>query len=119
MANKVMNYEATMIFSVLNGEEAVAGLVERFKKLITDNATVDHIDEWGRRRLAYPINDELDGHYLLVEFSSKPDFPAELDRVFNITDGVLRTMIICKEEDKKAAKKQKEVPAAAAEQDNA
>lgn len=92
------NYEAVMVFSVKNGDEAVAALVEKFKTLIEKNATLQSIDEWGKRKLAYLINKESEGYYVLVNFESEADFPAELDRVFKITDGVLRTLIIKKDE---------------------
>ena len=90
------SYEVVLIFSVSKGEEATAALVERFKNLIAENATVEHVDEWGKRKLAYLINDEAEGYYVLVNFESEADFPAELDRITNITDGVLRSMIIKK-----------------------
>lgn len=90
MTNK---YEAAMVFSVTNGEDAVAALFEKFKKLIEDNGTIENIDEWGKRKLAYPINDELEGQYYIVDFASDATFPAELDRVAKITDGVLRLMV--------------------------
>lgn len=101
MANTSMSYETIMVFSTTLGEEGVNALSEKFKALIGENATVDKVEEWGKRRLAYPINDELEGVYLYVEFTSNPDFPAELDRVYKITDGVLRTLIVRKEEDNK------------------
>lgn len=91
-------YEVVMVFSLANGEDAAKALVERFNKLIADNATIDNVEEWGRRRLAYPINDELEGYYVLTEFTSNSDFPAELDRVFLITDGTLRSMVIRKDD---------------------
>lgn len=90
------NYEVMMVFSVKNGEEAAVALKEKFQTLIEANGTIDSVDEWGKRRLAYLINDEEEGYYVLVNFSAEPAFPAELDRVFKITDGVLRTMIIKK-----------------------
>lgn len=89
-------YEAMMIFSVLNGEEATNALVEKFKALVSENGTIENVDDWGKRRLAYPINDEVEGYYILVNFESQPNFPAELDRVAKITDGVLRVMVISK-----------------------
>ena len=92
----VNNYETIMVFSLKDGEEAVQQLVEKFKSLIETNATLDSIDEWGKRRLAYPINYESEGYYILVNFSANVDFPAELDRVSKITDNVLRTLIIKK-----------------------
>lgn len=89
-------YEAMMVFSVLNGDEATTALVEKFKALVAENGTIENVDDWGKRRLAYPINDEVEGYYIIVNFESNPEFPAELDRVAKITDGVLRTMVIAK-----------------------
>ena len=91
MAN---SYETMLVFSVANGDEAVTALVEKFKALIEANGTIDSIDEWGKRKLAYPINYETEGYYMLVNFTCEPDFPAELDRVVKITEGVLRSLIV-------------------------
>ena len=93
MTNK---YELAMIFSVANGEEATTALVEKFKALIEANGTIENVDDWGKRRLAYLIDDEAEGHYVITTFESNADFPAELDRIAKITDGVLRTMVIKK-----------------------
>ena len=90
------SYEEVLIFSVSKGEEATAALVEKFKTLIAENATVENVDEWGKRKLAYLIDDEAEGYYVLVNFESEADFPAELYRITIITDGVLRSMIIKK-----------------------
>ena len=90
------NYEATMVFSVANGDKATTALVEKFKALIAENGTVKNVDDWGKRRLAYPINDETEGYYIIVSFESVPSFPAELDRIAKITDGDLRVMVIAK-----------------------
>ena len=92
----VNSYEIVMVFSVQQGEEATAALVEKFKTMIESNATEVSVDEWGKRKLAYPINDEPEGFYVLVNFKSETEFPMELDCVLNITDGVLRSMIIRK-----------------------
>ncbi len=92
------NYETVMVLSVKNGEEATQALVEKFTKLIEKNATLQSIDEWGKRKLAYLINKESEGYYVLVNFESEAEFPAELDRVYKITDGVLRSLIIKKDE---------------------
>ena len=100
------SYEAVFIFSLTLGEEGVAEIKEKFKSLIEQNAEIGEIDEWGKRRLAYLINDEADGFYVLYNFVSGPEFPAELDRVSKITDGVLRSMIIRKEETKEVVKKE-------------
>ncbi len=92
----VTKYEAMMVYSVANGEEATAALTEKFKTLISDNGTLENVDEWGKRKLAYLINDEAEGYYVLFNFECDANFPAEIDRVAKITDGVLRTMIIKK-----------------------
>ena len=92
----MVKYEAAMIFSVANGEEATAALKEKFNDLIAKNGTVENVDDWGKRRLAYLINDEADGYYVFFTFESAPEFPAELERIAKITDGVLRVMVIKK-----------------------
>ena len=93
MAKKQESYELMTVFSLKNGEEAVKELVEKFKSKIEAAATLDEVNEWGKRKLAYPINDEPDGYYALYSFTATPDFPAELERVLNITDGVLRFLV--------------------------
>ena len=86
-------YEACMVFSVAGGEEAVNGLKEKFNNLIAENGTVEGVDEWGKRKLAYLINDKPEGYYVLAKFEAAPEFPAELDRILHITDGVVRSLI--------------------------
>ena len=93
MTNK---YEACMIFSVAGGEESVNGLKEKFATLIAENGAVENVDEWGKRKLAYLINDEDNGYYVLYNHTCDADFPAELSRVLKITDGVLRSLVIKK-----------------------
>ena len=90
-------YETMLITSAALDEEASAALVGKFKSLIEANGTIDSIDEWGKRRLAYPINDLHEGHYVLMTFTAAPELPAELDRVFKITDGILRSIIVAVE----------------------
>lgn len=89
-------YEAVLVFSLKAGDEAVTALNEKFQALIAENATVENVDEWGKRKLAYPINYEAEGFYVFTTFESAPEFPAELERVAGITDGVLRVMVIKK-----------------------
>ena len=93
MAN---SYETMFVFSVANGDESVAALVEKFKALIEANGTIESVDDWGKRKLAYPINYETEGYYYLVNFTSEPEFPAELDRIVKITDGAIRSLTIKK-----------------------
>ena len=95
-------YETMLITSATLDEEATAALVGKFKTLIEKNGTIENVDEWGKRKLAYPINDETEAVYTVITFTSAPEFPAELDHVYGITDGVLRSMIIAKEEEAEA-----------------
>ena len=98
MAKVNANYEVVYILDPAMGEEAIAAMIEKFKTLVQTQGTVTEVDEWGKRRLAYPINDLNEGHYVLMTFTAEPSLPAELDRVLKITEGVMRSMIICKDE---------------------
>ena len=91
------SYEAVFIFSTKLGEEGVAEIKEKFRSLIEQNSEIGEVDDWGTRKLAYPINDETDGDYVLYNFVSGAAFPAELERVGKITDGVLRSMTVRKD----------------------
>ena len=89
-------YETMLVCSVKDGEEAAKSLADKFQALIEKNAVADSVkvDTWGARKLAYPINYETDGFYTVFNFEAEPEFPAELERNFNITDGVLRSLTI-------------------------
>lgn len=89
-------YETIMVFSLKKGEEAAKELAEKFKALVESNGTLESVDEWGKRKLAYLINYEAEGYYVLYNYEAEPAFPAELDRIAKITDGVLRTLIVKK-----------------------
>ena len=96
MSKPNASYDTILVITTKNGEDATTALVEKFKALIEQNGTIDSVDDWGKRRLAYEIQDEVEGHYVLVNFTCPPEFPAELDRVYKITDGVLRSLIVAK-----------------------
>lgn len=98
MAKLSANYEAVFILRPDLSEEATAALVAKFKTLVEGKATLNEVDEWGKRRLAYPIQDLNEGYYVLMTFTAAPEFPRELDRIFRITDGVMRSLIVCKDE---------------------
>lgn len=91
------SYETIMVLNTKLEEDALKALIAKFTDLIAANGAIESVDEWGKRRLAYEIEDETEGYYVLVNFTSEPDFLKELDRVYNITDGVLRTIIIRKD----------------------
>lgn len=93
------NYETVMVISMKQGEEGIQALIEKFKALIEKHATLQSVDEWGKRKLAYLINKESEGYYVLMNFESEASFPAELDRIYKITDGIMRSLIIRKSDD--------------------
>lgn len=98
MAEKLIySYETIFIIDAALEEDAVNALKEKFTNLIAENGTVENVDEWGKRRFAYEIDDKTEGYYVLVDFTSDGDFPKELDRQYRITDGILRTIIIRKD----------------------
>ncbi len=112
MANIISSYETMFIVDMSNGEEAVKALVEKFTDLIAKNGTVEEVNEWGSRKLAYPINDLNEGYYVIVNFKSAPSFPAELERIFGITEGIMRSVVI-KLDEKMLAKKAAKAASAA------
>ena len=101
MANEIQSYayESILVVSCKLGEEEQKAVIEKFKNLIEKHATLKNVDEWGKRKLAYLINKESEGYYVLFDFESTAEFPAELDRIFKITEGVMRSLIIKKEDE--------------------
>ena len=91
-------YELVFVLSLSKGEEAVEALKAKFIDMIGKHGTLGEVEEWGKRKLAYPINYETEGFYVVAQFECDENFPAELDRVINITDGVLRSLIVAKGE---------------------
>ncbi len=102
--DKISSYETLFIVDAQQGDDGIKALVDKFTGLIAANGTIESVDEWGKRKLAYPINDLTEGYYVLVNFKSAPTLPLELERVFGITDGILRNIVI-KHDEKKRAKK--------------
>jgi small subunit ribosomal protein S6 len=87
-------YESIFVVDLQKGEEEVKALVEKFTKLIADNGAIEEVDEWGKRRLAYPIYDLNEGYYVLVKFTAPAQFVAELERIFGITEGIMRSIVV-------------------------
>ena len=102
---KVLNsYETLFVVDCTLGEESVKAIVDKFTTLISENATIESVDEWGKRRLAYAIDYKNEGYYVLVNFKSEGAFTLELERVFGITEGILRSIVIKHIDDKKTVK---------------
>lgn len=97
MAKVISSYETLFVVDLQLGEEGVASTIEKFKSLIAANGEVTEVNEWGKRRFAYPVNDQNDGYYVLVNFTAAPEFPAELKRIYNITEGIMRSVIVKKD----------------------
>ena len=93
MAKTTEKYEVLYVLNPNLTEEETQAIVEKFKTLIEQNGTVDEMEEWGKRKLAYEINYLTESYYVLVKFTSGPELPAELDRILGITDGVIRSLV--------------------------
>lgn len=96
MVEVINKYETIFIIDKDQTEEQVNEIVEKFKALISSNGEIESVDVWGKRRFAYPINDKNEGYYVLINFSSKPDFPKELERIYGITEEIVRQIIVNK-----------------------
>lgn len=94
MAKVDSGYETIFIVDLQKGEEGVKALVDKFTGLIAENGNIVETDEWGKRRLAYPINDLAEGYYVLVKFTAPAHFVSELERIFGITEGIMRSIVV-------------------------
>ena len=95
MEQLTSKYENVFIVSPDLTEDAAKALLEKFTGIITGNGgIIDSVNEWGKKKLAYPIDDYTEGYYFVVNFTAVATLPAELERVFNITDGILRSLIV-------------------------
>ena len=98
MAKVSAKYEVVYIVNPTKSEDDIKAIVAKFQSLAEQHATAVEVEEWGKRKLAYEIDDQTEGYYVLMSFTSSAEFPAELDRVFGITDGIMRSMIVCRGE---------------------
>ena len=106
MENIINSYETLFITDLSNGEEATKATVNKFTGLIGSNGEIVEVSEWGKRRLAYPINDMNEGYYTIVTHKSPASFLAELDRLFNIDESIMRSMTVKLEHEPVAAVKE-------------
>ena len=90
------NYETIMIINSNLEEATIKATVEKFEALINANGKVESTEEWGKKKLAYPIKKQAEGYYVLVNFTSNPEFIDELDRIYNITDEVIKHIVVKK-----------------------
>lgn len=111
MEKKLNSYETMFIVDPQIGEEAIKATVDKFTALIAANGTIGEVSDWGKRRLAYPINDIPEGYYTVVTFKSEPAFPSELERLFGIDERIMRSIVV-KLDEKKMKKAAAAAPAA-------
>jgi len=98
-------YEVVYIIDPAVEEEARKALIAKYNELITDNGgTVDKVEEWGKRRLAYAIDYKTEGYYVLVNFQAESELPKELERNLQISESVIRYQVIRIEERKSSVK---------------
>ncbi|MBQ7254692.1 MAG: 30S ribosomal protein S6 [Oscillospiraceae bacterium] len=93
MAKLSEKYEVLYIIDPAQGEEEIQALMEKVKGVVEAHGTLTSEEAWGNRKLAYPINDLTEGYYVYLTCDVQPDFPAEMDRIFKITEGILRSLI--------------------------
>lgn len=116
MENIINSYETLFITDISNGEEATKATVEKFTGLIASNGEIVEIADWGKRRLAYPINDMNEGYYTVVTHKSPASFLAELDRLFNIDESIMRSMTVKLDHEAVATVKEEAVEEVVAEE---
>lgn len=97
MTEHINKYETIFVIDASKTDEEIEAVVEKFKALIESKATLESVDVWGKRKLAYEINDRTEGYYVLVEFAAKPEFPKELERNYGIDENILRSIVVKKE----------------------
>jgi len=98
VSESMNKYESIFVISALLDEEKTQEIVTRIKSLVESSGELEKIEEWGRKRLAYEIDDQKEGYYTLLHFSAEPTFPAELERIYKITEGVLKYLIVKRDE---------------------
>ncbi|SCW60422.1 small subunit ribosomal protein S6 [Ruminococcaceae bacterium YRB3002] len=88
------SYRAIVVLNPTLGDEGLTALTDSIKAKVESSATIDSLDVLGMKQLAYEIEDQRNGYYVQINFTAEGDFPSELERVLNITDGVLRYLVV-------------------------
>lgn len=95
---ELRKYETVFIAKPNLSEEEFNTLLDKIKGMIEKVGKIESVDDKGNKRLAYPIEFVNEGHYVWINFEAPVDFPAELERVYNITDAIMRSLTVSKEE---------------------
>ena len=91
------NYETIIIINSNLEEATIKSTIGKITDLMAKHGKVESTEEWGKKKLAYPIQKQNEGYYVLINFSSNPDFIDELERVYNITDEIIKHIIVKKD----------------------
>lgn len=91
------NYEAVIILSANAAEETTVAFGEKMKDLISKNGELTNVEEWGKKILAYEINKQKEGYYILFTFVANPEFISEFERVLRLDEIVLKHMVVKKD----------------------
>ncbi|ANW99943.1 30S ribosomal protein S6 [Thermoclostridium stercorarium subsp. thermolacticum DSM 2910] len=94
----MVKYESIFVVNPQLEDEKIKEIIEKMKSLVESNAQLEKIEEWGKKKLAYEIAKQKEGYYVLMQFTAEPNFPAELERVYKITEGVIRYLIVKRDE---------------------
>ena len=91
-------YESVIIINPNLEGESIKALIEKFSNLINNNGKVNSVEEIGKKKLAYEIKKNKEGYYVVFKFESKPEAIAELERIYRITDEVMKFIVVKEEE---------------------
>ena len=91
-------YESIIIINPRLEEQGMKEIIKKFEDMINSEGKVESVEEMGKRKLAYEIKKNSEGFYVLYNFEAKPEFIAELERVYRITDGILKFIVVRKED---------------------
>ena len=91
-------YESVIIINPSLDEQGIKDVITKFTDLINSDGKVENVDEMGRRKLAYEIKKHSEGYYVVYTFEANPEFITELERIYRITDSVMKFITIRKED---------------------
>jgi len=91
-------YESVIIINPNLEAESIKALIEKFSNLINNNGKVDSVEEVGKKKLAYEIKKNKEGYYIIFKFEANPELITELERIYRITDEVIKFIVIKEEE---------------------
>ena len=92
-------YETVFIINPNVEETGIKALIQKFSDLINNAGKVENVEEMGKRKLAYEIKKNKEGYYVVINFEAQPELIKELERVYRITDEVIKFIVVRKDEE--------------------